>query len=314
MGDAAIATSERATTLGELLNRNRTAVVICIAALAAAFFAIFFRWYLRQLGPSGFSVRYPEDWGHAYLVPIISAAFAWKYRNALFTTELRKFWPGLVLLCGGVVVYSFFLFGFPNHMFQGFSALLAMSGVVLLIGGPKFFGILAFPIGYLALGVTISDQVMNGLTFQLKIMASQASAVTLSIMGIDNTVAGNMLTIITRSGEEIPLNVAEACSGMRMVIAFIALAVAVAFFGLRHWWQRIAVICLAIPVALGMNVARVVVLAIASMYDPELARGEAHTLIGTLLLVPSFFLFMGVVWVLGRVVREEQTDAVGGAA
>ncbi|TVQ75316.1 MAG: exosortase/archaeosortase family protein [Phycisphaeraceae bacterium] len=313
MSDAAVAKGE-GWTLAALLREHKSAVIVSFIALTVAFFLLFFRWHFRQMGPSGFSVRYPEDWGHAYLVPVISTAFAWKHRAAIFGTRLTRFWPGLAMLCGGIVIYSFFLFGFPNHMFQGFASLLALAGVVLFVGGPKFLGLLAFPIAYLALGVTVSDQVMNGLTFQLKIMASQASAVVLSIVGIDNTVAGNMLTIFTRSGEEIPLNVAEACSGMRMVIAFIALAVAVAFFGLRYWWQRIAVICLAIPVALGMNVARVVVLAIASMYDPELARGEAHTLIGTLLLVPSFFLFMGVVWVLGRIVKDDRPEHAGVSA
>lgn len=305
MGDAAIATNQNSRSLKGLLHSNRTGVFICAGILTAAFFAIFYRWHARQIGPNGFSVHSPEDWGHAYLVPIISGAFAWKYRHAILNTPLVNFWPGFALLFGGISVYCFFLFGYPNHMFQGFATLVALTGLVLLVGGPKFLGLLAFPIAYLALGVTISEQVMNGLTFQLKIMASQASAVTLSIIGIDNTVAGNMLTVFTKSGDEIPLNVAEACSGMRMVIAFIALAVAVAFFGLRHWWQRIAVICLAIPVALGMNVARVVVLAIASMYDPELSRGEAHTLIGTLLLIPAFFLFMGSVWVLDRMVSDQ---------
>ncbi len=61
-----------------------------------------------------------------------------------------------------------------------------------------------------------------------------------------------------------------------------------------------------------MNVVRVVVLSIASIYDPDLATGKAHTFIGTLLLVPSFFLFMGVVWVLDRMVGDEEPQ--GGAS
>lgn len=306
MSQSAVLTHLEQPTLGAYLSTRRNAVLAAVLLLLAGFILLFHRWHLRQLGPDGFSVHSPEDWGHAYLVPIISAAFAWKLRRQLFRTPLTTFWPGVALLMGGVTIYSFFLFGYPNHMFQGFASLLGLAGIVLLIGGPKLLGVLAFPIAYLGMGVTISEQVMNGLTFQLKIIASQASGVVLTIMGIENAVAGNMLTIFTADGREIPLNVAEACSGMRMVIAFVALAVAVAFFGLRHWWQRIAVICLSIPVALGMNVIRVVVLSIASIYDPDLATGNAHTFIGTLLLVPSFFLFMGVVWVLDRIIGEEE--------
>jgi hypothetical protein len=35
-----------------------------------------------------------------------------------------------------------------------------------------------------------------------------------------------------------------------------------------------------------------------------LARGQAHTLIGTLLLIPGLFMFLGIVWVLNRLVRD----------
>lgn len=311
MSQAILQAPTERPTLGTILAHRRNAVIGAVIILLGAFLLLFYRWYFRQLGPVGFSAKHPQDWGHAYLVPIISLAFAWKHRRELFSTPLMTFWPGLTLLLGGISIYSFFLFGFPNHMFQGFALLVSLAGVVLLLAGPRLLAVLAFPIAYLAMGVTISEQVMNGITFQLKIMASQASGVVLTILGIENNVAGNMLTIFTADGRELPLNVAEACSGMRMVIAFIALAVAVAFFGLRHWWQRIAVICLAIPVALGMNVARVVVLAYLSIYDPDMATGEAHTLIGTLLLVPAFFIFMGVVWLLDRMVGDETSQKKG---
>lgn len=45
-------------------------------------------------------------------------------------------------------------------------------------------------------------------------------------------------------------------------------------------------------------------LGILTLIDPNLASGDAHTLIGTILLVPSLFLFLGMVWALNRTVRE----------
>ena len=38
---------------------------------------------------------------------------------------------------------------------------------------------------------------------------------------------------------------------------------------------------------------------------PALARGQAHILIGTLLLVPGLMFFMGIVWGLNRAVGDE---------
>ncbi len=53
-----------------------------------------------------------------------------------------------------------------------------------------------------------------------------------------------------------------------------------------------------------MNAVRVTVLGLLTLVNPDLAAGEAHTLIGTLLLVPALLLYMGVVWVMNRLVRE----------
>ena len=49
----------------------------------------------------------------------------------------------------------------------------------------------------------------------------------------------------------------------------------------------------------------IVLLGLLSLRDPNLAAGEAHMMIGTLLLVPSLALFLAVVWTLNRLVDDE---------
>ena len=141
-------------------------------------------------------------------------------------------------------------------------------------------------------------------------MASDGAWVVLSVIGaaagFGVEVDGNILTVIKGDGTTVPLNVAEACSGMRMVIAFFALAGSVALLGCDKWWQRFAVLLLAAPVALLMNIVRVAVLGLLSMADQDLAAGDAHTLIGTLLLVPALGLFLGAVWALKKIIREPE--------
>jgi hypothetical protein len=58
-----------------------------------------------------------------------------------------------------------------------------------------------------------------------------------------------------------------------------------------------------------MNIVRVAVLGVLTLIDPNLAAGDAHTIIGTILLVPSLGLFLGIVWALNRVVREDEPAA-----
>ena len=66
----------------------------------------------------------------------------------------------------------------------------------------------------------------------------------------------------------MPLNVAEACSGMHGR-GVCGAAGAVALISARHWWQRVAVLVLALPVAILMNVVRVAILGIATKVQRE---------------------------------------------
>lgn len=299
--------------VASLARREPAAIALCLV-VATAFAYLFHRWLRMQF--AGFSVRFPEDWGHAYVIPLISGYYVWKHRAALMAAPARAFWPALVPLAFGVLAYVYFVLHYSNHMFQGFAMILTLGAVVLLVAGPRVVAVLAFPIAYLSLGVTISEQVMNLVTFKLKLLASVASHHVLNVVGVDNDLAGNLLTVYPPGGgAPVPLNVADACSGMRMVIAFVALGVAVAFLSCRQWWQRICLVLLAVPIALLMNVVRVVVLAALGIIDPDLSVGEAHSFIGTVLLVPALLLYMACVWALHRMeVRDDGRPAAAGGA
>lgn len=281
--------------------------------LAIGFFALFFRWFVLQHQHSFGS----PDWSHAYIVPLISGYIVWRRRRELAAIRPEVFWPGLAPLLVGVASYAYWVLGFPNHMLQGFSIVIALGGLVLLMTGPRALPILAFPIAYLAFGVTIAEMVMLKVTAKLQLVASAGANVLMKMLaplfGYTVDLWGNVLTITKRSGEVIPLNVAEACSGLRMLVAFYALGAAVAFISCRHWWQRIALLLLAGPIAVLVNVLRVAFLGIASTWNPELSRGNAHMFIGVLWLVPAFLLFMGVVWALNRMVREQPAQTGGGS-
>jgi exosortase len=285
-------------------------VWVPIAVIGVAFLALFFRFFAKQ-GQHSWGAL--DDWGHSFVIPLISGFMLWKQRPALAAANFRPFWPGVAPLVLGIWCYFFFVVGVSNHMFQGASMVLALAGLTMLVFGLDVFRIAFLPIAYLLFGITISEQVMIKITFELQVLATHGGWLLLKIISLPGNwflveQAGNTLEV-TYKGRSIPLNVAEACSGMRMVIAFIALAGAVAIFSCKHWWQRVAVVALAVPVALIMNVIRVAVLAIGSIYDANLAAGNAHMLIGTLLLIPGLFLFMGTVWCLERMVVEPGDEA-----
>jgi exosortase len=323
VGDRGSCVSSTASSSPSVFAANRAVATqwsaqgkLLVAIAAASFLALFFRFFLRQ---GQFSIEYIDDWGHAFVIPIISGFLVFRERARLFAAHVEPFWPGVLPLVLGVITYFFFVLGVSNHMLQGAAMLLAMSGMVLLTCGLHVFRIVFLPIAFLCFGITVSEQVMIKATFPLQLLATKGAWLFLELCSVGGRfymvdADGNTLTMYYK-GRQIPLNVAEACSGMRMVIAFVALAAAVALLSVREWWKRIAVVMLAVPVALFMNIIRVCVLALASLYDNNLASGNVHMLIGTLLLIPGLGLFLAAVWALERIVKDDdEASAVQASA
>jgi exosortase len=284
-----------------------------LGLVAAAFLWLFHHWIYVQYKHSSTAV---EDWGHAFLVPFISGYLIYLRRDTLARVTPRESWLGLAPLVLGIATYFLFVASpLPGgHMVQGWAVILTLMGAALALLGRKVMYHLFLPLSYLVFAVTISERVMIQLTFKLQLIASQGAYLVLSIVGAISgfsvDVAGNRIELLTNAGRVIPLNVAEACSGMRMVVAFFALAAAMALISCRFWWQRVALVLLAAPVAILLNIGRVATLGVLSLGNQNLAQGEAHTFIGTLLLIPGLLLFMGIVWLLNRVVRAGENTGV----
>ena len=283
---------------------NSPTNLILISLICLSMGGLFYRWFLKQ---SEFSSRQLEDWGHAFFVPVIAGYLIWQRRQQIAEAHQRVFLPGLLAVGTGILGYLTFSIGpIPGvHMGQGLFVILTMWGSALVLFGPAVARWLVLPAAYLVFMITVSEGVMLRITWPLQLLASDGAHIILSLIGMvfgfTVDVDGNVLTVISSSGVEHPLNVAEACSGMRMVVAFIALAGAVALLSTREWWKRITLMMLSIPVALLMNVTRVAILGLATLGDSDLAAGEAHTLIGTLLLIPGLGLFLAVGWALEKI-------------
>ena len=54
--------------------------LVIAGILGLGFFLMFFRWYLMQ---SRISLAYPEDWGHAFVIPFIAGYILWLSREKI---------------------------------------------------------------------------------------------------------------------------------------------------------------------------------------------------------------------------------------
>lgn len=298
----------------DLVARLTDPTFLIAFACCAASVALYFRfWFFQQ---ARYARLFTEDWGHTVLVPLICAYLVWQQREGLERVRYRSFWPGLIPLAVGIYSYLFFVVGVPNHLGQGLSLVLTLFGLTLLTLGPAAMRYLFLPLSYMVFAITLPEAWMIKLTFPLQLLASQGSYVLLTVLGVSVTLEGNVLNVVSTNGAIVPLNVAEQCSGMRTLVSFIALGAVICLVATKPWWKRVVLMATAIPVALVLNILRVSVLTYLARFNPELAAGDAHTLIGMLLLIPGFFAYLGIVWMLNKAVPEEeqQGQVQGGVA
>ena len=93
---------------------------------------------------------------------------------------------------------------------------------------------------------------------------------------------------------------------MRLLMAFLALGVAMAYLHYRPIWQRLVLLVSTVPIALFCNIVRVVITAfIYVLWDPMYAQGIYHDTLGILMLPLAFGLYGALGWFMSNLVVEE---------
>lgn len=277
--------------------------------LAAAF--IFLHWHLiRRMTLIGLD---DQNWSHILVIPVISGYYIYLHRDRLRATSRRVSLWGIPLMVLGVIGFALGVMPIRNDMAQGYSAILTLFGLLLLLLGPVMMRILWFPVAFLVFSIKVSDAIWNLIASKLQIVAAQGSVIFLEVLspltGMNADLRGSTIDL-TYPGPgglpmQAPMNVAEACSGLRMLMAFLALGVALAFLFPRSWWQRLIMVALAAPIAVFVNVLRVTTLGLLHLIDPELSKGDFHIFVGMLMLIPAAGLLMLVGWCLDKIIIVE---------
>ncbi len=285
----------------------RQAVIAGVVALTL-FSTVFWDWLSKQVR---YSLSHPSDWGHTLLIPFIGGWFVWMKRDALLRTEVRPAWSGLALVILGLAGYAACSLGpaaLQHHNIRGVAVGMSLFGMVLLVTGWGWMRWLWFPLAYVVVfGQYVSERFISVVTYRLQDISAKGAYLLLSLFGMDVDLTGNVLTVFD-SGKPHLLNVAEACSGMRMLVAFLALGVAMAYVSLPTLWQRVALVVMGVPVAVFVNVLRVATLGVLTLINPEFAAGEFHHFIGLLWLVPAFLLYLLVLWILSNLLVTESQE------
>lgn len=266
--------------------------------------SVFWEWFRRQVA---WASHEPSDWGHTLIIPFVSGYFVWNKRHIILAQPLRPAWIGALIMIFGIAWYMVCNVGpagLAHHNIRSTGLGITLIGICLLLLGWRAMEYVWFPLFYMIIfAQTVSERFMNLVTYRMQDISAKGAYVLLNLIGIQTDHSGNVLTIF-KDGEPVQLNVAEACSGMRMLVAFLALGVAMAYVSLPKLWQQISLVTLGIPISIFVNVLRVASLGILGMFDQNFMSGEFHHMIGLVWLLPAFFSYLGVLWILSQFLVE----------
>ncbi len=233
------------------------------------------------------------NWSHIYLIPFLSLYLVYRQRDRLRRCPVQKDPRGLLVFVIGLGAYSA---GIQVHstMIMGYAMIIELLGLVWFMVGISIMKTLWLPIVYLAFAIKFTF-IYTYISLVLQHVAAGGGSFVVNLLGLpwdieaDNL--GALLAVYHRGVLiEPPLNVEEACSGLRSLMALCAIAVAMAFMDRRRWYSRLCIVVSAVPVAVAVNVFRISLTGMIYPYNPELCRGGPHDFLGMIMLVPAMFL------------------------
>jgi exosortase len=261
--------------------RNLGALLLLIAWLYASILA---RLALQWVGPHS-----DPNFQHGIFVPIFALFVLWQDRKKLKAITSAPSWTGLPLVVLSLLVLVLGVRG-ADIFLPRVSLLILLAGLIILFRGWTFFRAVLFPWAFLILMIPIPALILNRVTFPLQLLAAKLSTSLLELVGVAVHREGNIIWLA--SG---PLDVAEACSGIRSLLTLVTLAIIYGYLMETRKWVRVVLALSAVPIAVAANSFRVFVTGLLVRYwDPEKAMGFFHTFEGWLVFVVALIMLFAL--------------------
>jgi len=219
-----------------------------------------------------------ENASHGFVVPFVALAAAWRRLEAVQGSG--RIWPwGLGVSALGVLLYGAGVVSAVEFLPE-VSLLVVVGGVMLYLLGPVASRPLAFPYAFLWFMVPWPDTLVEVASFPMQLFSAKFATMVVGLAGIP----------VSRDGVDIHLSrytfsVAARCSGMKSLVALLAVGAVAAFLSGGPVWRRWGLFASALPLAMLANVARILcILGIGERWGARAAEGFLHGLAGMVMV------------------------------
>lgn len=247
--------------------------------------------YAQILWETGQAWLTNENYSHGIFIFPISIWLLWIQRKQLREMVSEPTIWGLFPLSMGLLleIVGYLL----NVKFLAMISLIpVLAGSILIFYGKEVWKRARFATCFLFFAAPVPGFLLLPLTVWIQSVSSTGARLCMQSLGYPVLQTGNVLQIPGMSVE-----VAEACSGFKKVIALFAFALVYGYLYRLSPFKRFLLVVAAIPIALLANIIRISGLIAAGSAGGIKALHSAHDMAEMLVLVIAFILF---VW-LGRI-------------
>ncbi|HEC17224.1 MAG TPA: exosortase/archaeosortase family protein [Sedimenticola sp.] len=182
--------------------------------------------------------------------------------------------------------------GIHSQLLSAAAMFMALPGLSLLFLGAERTKAILFPLVMLLFTLPIPLVFTESIHLVLRHIAADSVAALLPLFGIPIFVEGTTLEIPNGT-----LQVADACSGFSTLYAAVTIACMTAYFCPDNR-RRMLVLLVAVPLAIGVNIVRVMVLTLlVYWFGLDVLKTSAHEISGLL----TFMVALPIIFWLGHV-------------
>jgi exosortase A len=228
-----------------------------------------------------------STFNHCLLIPPITAWLVWQRLPDLGRLVPAAWAPGLLLVAAGAGGWLLGEAGgvaFARHL----GLVLMLQGAVIACLGKAVSRGLAFPLFYLLFLVPAGEELVPA----MQTLTARIAAFLLGIAGVPAHLEGVFITTPTGYFE-----VADACAGVKFLIAMLAFGALVANVCYRSWTRRAAFLAIAIVIPILANGVRAWgTIYIAHLTDIGFAAGFDHVVYGGIFFAAVIAMIIGLGW------------------
>lgn len=243
-----------------------------------------------------------DDYSAGQLVPLTALFLVWHERKRLRSCLPSPcWWWGIALLIVAQTSRTFGLL-FMYESAERYSLVLTIAALTLLVAGRQIFRRVFWILLFLLLMVPLPGRIHNLISGPLQNIATTGSVFLLEAFGTKVSQHGNVVML---NGQTL-MAVEEACSGLRMLTAFIIVAAFIAYMIKRSRRQKAFLLLSSIPVAVMCNIFRLCITAVLFMLvSTEAAEKFFHDFAGIVMMPAAVLLMFSELWLMKMLTSTE---------